>query len=125
MPNAVAARHQRIARPQFGDEMQVDGRVIISTEAAHQNIRLGMHGSFLFRDFTAVHQSLHVGVIHRPLHKAVAVVVVNPRVTRMGPMTIPIGVDQKSSQGAVGLFFCRYGRQFNNNMRFLHYLRQG
>ena len=40
-------------------------------------------------------------------------------------MAITPRVDQKRSYGAVGLFFGRYGGQFDDNVRLLHNLLEG
>ncbi|EKD98995.1 MAG: hypothetical protein ACD_23C00182G0001 [uncultured bacterium] len=55
----------------------------------------------LRRDFSAIYQELNIRVIERALDQLVTAEMVNAGVACMNPITVPCGVEQKSSDGAV------------------------
>ena len=56
VPDTIAAGHEHVARAQLRDEMTVRRRVVLGTEAPHEDVGLGMDVGFFFGDFAAVHQ---------------------------------------------------------------------
>lgn len=105
MPDAIAAGHQNIAGTQLGDEVKVHRRVVLCSQASHQDVGLRVNGSLFFRDLTAIDQSLHIGVVHGAFDETVAVEMVDAGIAGVRPVAVAAGIDQKSRERAVGLFF--------------------
>ena len=64
-----------------------------------------MYGRLLFGDLAAVNQGLHIGMVHGALNEPAAVEVVDAGITGVGPVAVALGVNQKSCQRAMRLFF--------------------
>ena len=105
--------------------MVVHRRVIVSSQAAHQNIRLGVYGGLFFGEFSTVDQGLDVGVVHGALDELGTVVLVNAGIPGVRPMAVTARIDEESRHRAVRFFFCRNGCQLDHDVGFLHDLVQG
>ena len=65
------------------------------TKTAHEDVCLGMIVGFVFANLALVYQRLHIRVIHRSVNQLAALVMINPRITSMHPVTFATWVDQK------------------------------
>ena len=118
MPEAVAACHQSVAHFQSFDVVKRDRRVLLSTQAAGQQIGLWVNIGFLFRDLTFVDQFLDVGVVHRANHHVRTPKVIHAGVSGVGDFALPARADQECSDGRMGLFLRSDRRQLDHQVRF-------
>ena len=105
--------------------MKVHRRLVLSAQAAHQNIALRVGQRLFFGDLAALDQRLHIGVVHGPADETIAVELVHAGVSRVRPVALAAGVDEKRRQRAVRLFLCRNRRELDDEVRLLHDLPQG
>ena len=66
-------------------------------------LRLRMDVGFLLGQLAAVHQRLHVGMVHGALDQLAAVEMVDARVAGMDPVAVARRVDEEGGQRAVRL----------------------